>query len=93
MIWNHSSLKWTSVDKSGRKAIKFATLVFFKYMFVLLYCFDFFIQTESLIINEGNYMEPSKKYHKGDLTLFQCPVHPLDGDTFVKILKWVLHNI
>ena len=30
-IWNHSSSRWTSLDKSGCKAIKFATLVLFKY--------------------------------------------------------------
>ena len=46
------------MNKSGRKAIKFAILVFFKYMFVQLYCFEFFfIRIESLSIIWG----PAKK--------------------------------
>ena len=59
-IWNRSNSRWTLVDKSGRKAIKFATLVLFKYMFVFLYCFEFFfIRIESLTIKVG--WGPAKK--------------------------------
>ena len=59
-IWNQFSSRWTSVDKFGRKAIKFATLVFFQ-IYVLLYCFEFFIRIERLTINVGNYSGPRKK--------------------------------
>ena len=36
--------------------------IFFKYMFMQLYCFEFFfIQIESLSVNVGKYTSPSKK--------------------------------
>ena len=50
--------RWTSADKSGRKAIQFATHLFYFLNTCFIYCFEFFVRIESLSVNVGKYMGP-----------------------------------